>query len=67
MSLHSMIEPAGTLLTGWKLVTEPTKAAADVRNEDDPPPGNVDEGDRTPPPAPPGPAERSRREVGKAG
>ena len=35
MSLHSIIEPAGTLLTGWKLVPKPNCHAADTRNEDD--------------------------------
>ena len=62
MSLHSIIEPAGTLSTGWKLVPrDPHKA--DIRNRDEaaPPPG--DEGDRTPPPADP----RSRWEVGEVG
>jgi len=35
MSLHSIIEPAGTLVTGWKLVPKRDCHAADVRNEDD--------------------------------
>jgi len=35
MSLHSIIEPAGTLMTGWKLVPKRDCHAADVRNEDD--------------------------------
>jgi len=35
MSLHSIIEPAGTLVTGWKLVPKPDCNAADLRNEDD--------------------------------
>jgi len=35
MSLHSIIEPAGTLMTGWKLVPKRDCHAADVRNDDD--------------------------------
>ena len=35
MSLHSIIEPAGTLLTGWKLVPRQDCHAADLRNDDD--------------------------------
>ncbi|MFC3174510.1 hypothetical protein ACFOD9_09615 [Novosphingobium bradum] len=35
MSLHSIIEPAGTLLTGWKLVPARDCHAADSRNDDD--------------------------------
>jgi hypothetical protein len=35
MSLHSIIEPAGTLMTGWKLVPKRDCHAADTRNEDD--------------------------------
>jgi hypothetical protein len=35
MSLHTIIEPAGTLMTGWKLVPQPECRAADVRNDDD--------------------------------
>ncbi|HET9628296.1 MAG TPA: hypothetical protein VFP14_02325 [Novosphingobium sp.] len=35
MSLHSIIEPAGTLMTGWKLVPKRDCHSADVRNEDD--------------------------------
>lgn len=35
MSLHLIIEPAGTLLTGWKLVTRQDCHAADLRNDDD--------------------------------
>jgi len=33
MSLHSIIEPAGTLQTGWKLVPKDGKTA-DIRNPD---------------------------------
>ena len=35
MSLHSIIEPAGTLMTGWKLVPKRDCHAADTRNDDD--------------------------------
>lgn len=35
MSLHTIIEPAGTLLTGWKLVTQRNCHEADIRNDDD--------------------------------
>jgi len=63
MSLHSIIEPAGTLSTGWKLVPrDPLKA--DIRNRDEAtPPVAEDEGDRTPPPADP----RSRWEMDEIG
>lgn len=62
MSLHSIIEPAGTLLTGWKLVPRTGKEAADIRNDDECTACPADEGDRTPQP----PEEtRSRWEVGE--
>ena len=48
MSLHSIIEPAGTLLTGWTLVPHDEKKTADVRNKDECPTCETDEGDRTP-------------------
>ena len=35
MSLHSIVEPAGTLVHGWKLVPTRDPHAADLRNEDD--------------------------------
>lgn len=70
MSLHSIIEPAGTLLPGWKLVPRDAKSAADIRNEDDQPLARpVDEGDRCLPPPPHAETEdadpRSRWEGGK--
>jgi hypothetical protein len=45
MSLHSIIEPAGTLLTGWALVPETRKKAADIRNKEEASPV-PDEGER---------------------
>ena len=60
MGLHSIIEPAGTLQTGWKL-TDKDPAKADIRNKDE-----VE-------PAPePGPAKRSAKtrskwELGEVG
>ena len=71
MSLHSIIEPAGTLVTGWKLVPKPANQAADVRNDDDCPVPECDEGDRTPVAAedvkPTQPDPRSRWEMGECG
>jgi len=62
MSLHSIVEPAGTLSTGWKLVPrDPQKA--DIRNRDDAAPAPEGEGDRTPS----APDPRSRWEVGEVG
>ncbi|MBC2665011.1 hypothetical protein H7F51_05745 [Novosphingobium flavum] len=49
MSLHSLIEPAGTLLTGWKLVPGDKRKSADIRNKDEPS-AVPDEGDRPSPP-----------------
>ena len=37
MSLHSIVEPAGTLQTGWKL-SEKDPKKADIRNPDAPAP-----------------------------
>jgi len=70
MSLHAIIEPAGALVTGWKLVPKDAKSAADIRNEDECPVCLTDEGDRslpTPPHAEPAQPPRSRWEVGEVG
>lgn len=54
MSLHCIIEPAGTLLTGWGLIPEhDAPIPADPRNRDEARPPNPREGDRTPPPVVP--------------
>ena len=62
MSLHSLVEPAGTLATGWKLVPR-DKRKADIRNNDEASPPDEGEGDRTPH----APDPRSRWEVGEIG
>lgn len=44
MGLHSIIEPAGTLTTGWNLITGNGRKMADIRNKDEasPVPGQGD-------------------------
>ncbi len=68
MSLHPLVEPAGTLLTGWKLVPR-DPARADIRNKDEAETPNPAEADRTgSPPDTAGPAgPRSKWEVGEVG
>lgn len=49
MSLHSIIEPAGTLSVGWGLVPDHDVGKADLRNKDKAEKPDPTEGDRTPP------------------
>lgn len=47
MGLHSIIEPAGTLMTGWELVPD-CSDLIDIRNKDRGPVPDSADGDRTP-------------------
>ena len=62
MSLHCIVEPAGTLMTGWELVPEDDHGRADPRNTDHARPADPREGDRTPVPL-----TRSKWELRKVG
>lgn len=70
MGLHSIIEPAGTLMTGWELVPD-CADLIDVRNKDRAPAPDPTEGDRSPPVEPQSKWERvpddSAGELGKVG
>lgn len=62
MGLHSIIEPAGTLMTGWELVPDCTKELTDVRNQDRAPAPDPAGGDRSPAVEPASKWERDARE-----
>jgi hypothetical protein len=72
MSLHPIIEPAGTLATGWKLVPHEPAPNADLRHPDEIPSDDVESGDRTIAPdlgdhLVTVPATRSKWEMGEVG
>lgn len=68
MGLHSIIEPAGTLLTGWGLVPDADCTKADVRNKGEGArPAPAEDGDRTPVAAPQSKWESTERELGEVG
>ncbi|HEY6870775.1 MAG TPA: hypothetical protein VI199_13560, partial [Novosphingobium sp.] len=60
MGLHTIIEPAGTLMTGWELVPEHDRKLTDVRNKDHARAPDPAEGDRSPPVEPQSKWERAR-------
>ena len=69
MSLHPISEPAGTLMTGWKLVPKKEPHAADIHVEDevedDLVPG--EDGLHREPEVNPASRRESERELGKVG